>query len=114
MLCHHHGHPWRIQTFPGGLQANPENEPYISICLEHEGDTEVKVIYAIRISTMIRRSNAKTFDSANNANAWRYKEFLLRRDVLDPARGFLKNGTLVVEVDIQVYSDAPQIYIPQK
>ena len=44
-----------------------------------------------------------------------WKKFLLRRDVLDPTKGYLdNNGTLTVEVDIQVWTDAPPIYTPRK
>jgi hypothetical protein len=32
-----------------------------------------------------------------------YGDFLLRSDVLDPSNGYLVNGNLIIEVDIQVY-----------
>ena len=61
---------------------------------------------------MKRKGTPYTFSSSKKSQGW--KKFLLRRDVLDPTKGYLDNGTLTIEVDIQAWTDAPPIYIPQK
>ena len=93
---------------------------YISVYLKYEGDTDLKVNYSIRVISSAdtdvegkgTSNPAYTFSSSKKSRGW--AKFLLRRDVLDPTKGYLDNGTLTVEVDIQAWTDVPPIYTPQK
>lgn len=115
MSCH--GHPWTIETHPGGRASHTNGtEPSIAVYLCYEGDKTVKANYAIRIGPkMLTSHGQRLFESRPSRTAsWGWSVFLLRREVLDPTNEYLKNGSLTVHVDIQVWTDSPVAWKPRK
>lgn len=113
MACH--GHMWRIQVFPGG-RKECEGGPWTSLFLRYEGDGKVKAMFSIRIPSKVKDFNSKafTFGKSIGHGAWGWHEFILREDLLNPAKGHLVNGSLTVRVGIRVLTETPAVFIPRK
>lgn len=105
MTCH--GHKWQVPVNPGGDMISDDGT-WTSIFLVGTGG--VKTNFTIRVGSKFFSTNHvfKRDDSS-----WGWPKFLLRSDVLDPAEGYVKDGTLKVEVDIQIWVDGPQTWKPQ-
>lgn len=73
----------------------------------------MKLIFTIQVRSIKKKGNNLTMMGEESQGK---SQLLLCHDVLelDPAKGFLVNGALLVKVDIQVYTNAPLIYTPQK
>jgi hypothetical protein len=116
-LCVRHDRGHSVYNTWYYLEAQPktddENEPYISTFLRHKGGSAVKLIFTIQVRSIKKKGNNLTMMGEESQGK---SQLLLCHDVLelDPAKGFLVNGALLVKVDIQVYTNAPLIYTPQK
>jgi len=133
LLCH--GHVWKIQIFPGGHNQSNPNETFLSIFLGHgfensvvrrsgsvkggkdfawqkqkEGDG-IRVKFALWVGNWSKRYT-RTYSS--HEEYYGYADFLSRSAVLEHSNSYLCNGTLTVKADIQVYTNEPVRYTPQK
>jgi hypothetical protein len=111
-----HGYQWRLELFPGGNHLSKEDPVHLSlgvICVTtQKGDCEVKARFAVRVpSTNFSKVCAERLYKDENAIG--LGNFLLRSDVLDPSKGFLVDGKLTIEVDMQVYKDASPFWEPK-
>jgi speckle-type POZ protein len=77
------------------------------------GDCQVKAKFTFRIPSArySRTMRGRVFSS--DSCQWGNPALFLRSDVLDPSKGFLVDGNLIIEVDIQVYKDASPFWEPK-
>ena len=107
-----HGHSWAVRIYPGGHSSAEEG--YASVYLCHEcGETacqEATVDFEIRIDQILGRHqilgrrDSHTFCAGLRLFGWH--NFIKQEDI---ERQYLNNGTLTVEVDIQVYQNNPNL-----
>jgi speckle-type POZ protein len=119
-LCH--GYQWGLELYPGGVCQSSSNNIYLSLtlhCVSTKGNNacEVRAKYAFRVSSVTSvakeyRSLAKIFDKRKGG--WGRKNYIRRDCVLDPSEGFLVDGNLTIEVDIQVYKEESPFWEPKK
>jgi hypothetical protein len=105
VLCH--GYKWKLGLFPGGDDQSDEDEVYLSLYLQRvsaeSDDCEVRTKFAIRLPSANGCTAMGEHFFCRTLDAMGSKRFHLRSDVLDPTKGFLVDGNLIIEVDIQVY-----------
>jgi speckle-type POZ protein len=118
LLCH--GYQWELCIYPGGDDAESNKDTvYLSlylICLSVErGDWEVKVKtkLAFRVPSANFSTDLDDNIFSNKEGSWGDDDFLPRANVLDPSKGFLVDGNLTVEVDIQVYVNKLPAFRPK-
>jgi speckle-type POZ protein len=77
-------------------------------------DCKVKTKFAFRIPSA---NDSEVLDEDvcfnRTSKSIGFSDFILRSDVLDPSAGFLVDGNLTVEVDIQIYKDASPFWEPK-
>ena len=109
-----HGLQWKIKLYPGGEWESSESATFVSIFLSCESSTEVgkdvRASYTIRSPTARGPPLAWSEDGpytfgTSSFTSWGDYDCVLREDVLHPMSGFLVNGNLTIEVDIQVVLD---------
>jgi speckle-type POZ protein len=115
LLCH--GCQWKLGLSPGGDDVSSEDLGLYLKCVSAEsGDCEVKSKFSFRVPSF---SSSRDMNDMNEhifksgSSVLRSKNSLLRSDVLDPSKGFLVDGNLIIEVDIQVYKDASPFWEPK-
>lgn len=95
-----HGLKWKLTLYPGGSRNSNEAEKYVSIflyCLSNG----VKASFKIRVPSARRTLVATT--EATPLNPGRGNDDCIKgADILNPSNCFLINGSLTIEVDIQV------------
>jgi speckle-type POZ protein len=122
LLCH--GYQWKLQLYPGGNIDFGEDEVYLSLyleCVSAKDDCKVNAKSAFRIPSANysdeKRDDWKDVYYSNifcqDDSIGGYDDFRLRSGVLDPSEGFLVDGNLTIEVDIQVYKDASPFWEPK-
>jgi hypothetical protein len=116
MICH--GYQWKLLLFPGGSIKSNISTVHLSFGLQcvsaQSGDCEVKGKYAFRIPSANYSRNIWVNEQhifSKDSFCFGYSNFLLRSDVLDLSNGFLVDGNLIIEVDIQVYRDESSLLI---
>jgi hypothetical protein len=108
-LCH--GYQWKVQLYeyPGGDTDSDTKNVDLSlflVCVSvNRDDCEVRAKFAIRVPS--GGLSTGFFDKLfrNRERAWGRRKFLRQEKVLDPSKGFLVDGNLTIELDIQVYMD---------
>jgi speckle-type POZ protein len=114
-LCH--GYTWKLFLYPGGSMMSNSNTVNVSAFLKcvstQGGDCQVKAKFTFRIPSArySRAMRGRVFGS--DSCQWGHPDLFLRSDVLDPSKGFLVDGNLIIEVDIQVYNDASSFWEPK-
>jgi hypothetical protein len=119
LLCH--GYEWQIALFPGGYDATTFNSSnrrtHISTylrCVSADRDGCIsKAKFAFRIPSVNHSNVCAEFLFHGSGNGVHTPNFISRDDVLNPALGYLVDGNLTIEVDIQVYKDASPFWEPQ-
>eukprot|EP00542_Grammatophora_oceanica_P009515 CAMPEP_0194031694 /NCGR_PEP_ID=MMETSP0009_2-20130614/4802_1 /TAXON_ID=210454 /ORGANISM="Grammatophora oceanica, Strain CCMP 410" /LENGTH=387 /DNA_ID=CAMNT_0038671917 /DNA_START=83 /DNA_END=1249 /DNA_ORIENTATION=+ len=112
-----HGSSWSLIVCPGGAMESEEDEIHVCLYIKNDAvpksEGEVEAKYRFRVGSKVSKySSVRTF--TKTSNTWGYLNFLRRSDVLDPSNGFLVNGTLTVEVDLQVYQEKPPTWVPKR
>jgi speckle-type POZ protein len=112
-----HGYQWQLLLFPGGKNSL-SNTAHMSLYLKcvsvEQDDCEVKAKHAFRVPSVgkvFTTGCAKLFDKGRY---WGCTDFLTRAELLDQSKGFLVDGNLTIEVDIQVYMDKASAWRPKK
>eukprot|EP00542_Grammatophora_oceanica_P008782 CAMPEP_0194066032 /NCGR_PEP_ID=MMETSP0009_2-20130614/85802_1 /TAXON_ID=210454 /ORGANISM="Grammatophora oceanica, Strain CCMP 410" /LENGTH=545 /DNA_ID=CAMNT_0038718947 /DNA_START=74 /DNA_END=1711 /DNA_ORIENTATION=- len=109
-----HGSSWSLRVYPGGCMSSDEGAIYVGLFLQNnvitESEGEVTAKYRIRAGPEVLGPTVSVFTKASNY--WGYENYLLRSDFLNPSERFLVDGTLTVEVDLQVYQETPQTWVP--
>jgi speckle-type POZ protein len=112
-----HGYQWQLILYPGGDDFTSEDEVFVSLylkCISAKDDCQVKAKFAFRVPSAnyseISRDDwvvdeTLLFSKQNPSRGCGHYDFLLRSEVLDPSKGFLVDGNLTIEVDIQVYME---------
>jgi speckle-type POZ protein len=112
-LCH--GYQWELQLSPGGNDQSNDDTVHLSLYLNcvsaqrGEGDVKAKSAFRVPSTNYGRDLGENLYQKTASAWGFGYSHFLLRSDVLDPSIGFLVDGNLTIEVDIQVYVD--KVYV---
>jgi hypothetical protein len=100
-----HGHPWNLQIYPRGDSRTPTNPEYVSCFLLFKGDKNqgpfVKFTFRCKGSPI--QTASANFTDRKTKDGWGYTEFARRDDVL--ANYIDENGTLTIEVDMQIAVD---------
>jgi hypothetical protein len=117
LLCH--GYQWRLELYPGGGVQSNTNSVYTSslalCCVSVESaDCQVKAKVTVRLVPL---RNDFLFDRehifCNGESSCRPIRCIARANVLNPDLGFLVDGNLTIEVDIQVYKDESPFWGPK-
>jgi hypothetical protein len=120
VLCH--GYQWKLILYPGGDLRSSSNmvclSAYLSCVSAEKDDCQVKAEFIIRELSTAAGGDVESwnvdniFDDESSVLGW--EDFRLRSDVLDPSsKGFLVDGNLTIEVDLQVYVDKPPLWGPK-
>jgi hypothetical protein len=123
-MCH--GHQWQLRLYPGGRDESDADRPYVSLYLFCTSPLrigcKVKVMHAFRVPSANYDSETSRNDWVDKTHMhifsrgnlyWGFANFLRRRKVLDPSKGYLVDGNLTIEVDIQVYMDKLPAFRPK-
>jgi hypothetical protein len=118
LLCH--GYQWKLQLYPGGHLDSYEDEVWVSLYLHcvsaEQDDIKVKAKSTFFVPP-VNYSRDDWVDEHEflfrDASGTGYKNIFLRSDVLDPSKGFLVDGNLTIEVDIQVYMEKLAAFRPK-
>lgn len=119
-----HGHTWKLYIRPGG--ENEEHKDWVAVFLYLHSpppDAGVKAEVTLRLINQAGGADyaipmdagsiwGKDDNPLGASPTWGYDSFIKRADVLDPAKGWLKDGAIIVEADIQVYSKTPPLWRP--
>jgi BTB/POZ domain len=102
-----HGYRWKITVFP-------DEEEYVSVFLHIDDpavDSTVDTIFSVEIRS-IRQTLAYEF--SNTARLWGLTHFIKRERLFNKDNNFLlPNGTLVIDVELQVYVEKAPIWYPK-
>ena len=113
-----YGHDWILRVFPRGSPSSREDFEYVSCFLLYVGDNDVDDEPSTMLSFRCKDTKRATDElhvfckDCNNGDKrlWGYQNFLKRTDVLE---NYLdKDGTLVIEVDIQIAEERKNIWYP--
>ena len=115
-----HGMEWDIWLCPGGDSTSSNEEVFISIYLYNKSCSKtnrVKAKYRIRVPSAGRGWRGKGFRVFSHkpgieGDGWGHRNCAKREDVLDASKNYLVDGSLTVEVDIQVMLDETSIWTP--
>jgi len=113
MECH--GHVWTVTLYPRGTPESKDDDQvaiFLGCVSPVKGMVEVKANYRIRIPSSGKsfRSRQKRVFGPRKSLGW--KDFANRSEVLGDQSGFLVDGNLTVEVDIQVAQDRLPTWTP--
>jgi speckle-type POZ protein len=117
LLCH--GSQWKLRLYPGGQNVSNEDEVYLSVflyCVSMESDNckvKAKCTFRVPLADGIYSRDMGVGAFCRKSTGMGFNDFILRSDVLDPSKGFLVDGNLTIEVDIQVYKDASPFWEPK-
>ena len=112
------GHDWILRVFPRGSPSSREDFEYVSCFLLYVGDNDVDDEPSTMLSFRCKDTKRATDElhvfckDCNNGDKrlWGYQNFLKRTDVLE---NYLdEDGTLVIEVDIQIAEERKNIWYP--
>jgi speckle-type POZ protein len=124
-----HGHTWRLYIDPGGADDGESNDwvgVYLHLDRPHP-EAGVKANVTLRLINQPGGADhfsdhrmlelgcdiyGESGSPPGAAPSWGFRRFIKRADILDPARSWLKDGAIVVEADIQVYSKTPPLWRP--
>ena len=113
-----YGHDWILRVFPRGSPSSREDFEYVSCFLLYVGDNNVDDEPSTMLSFRCKDTKRATDElhvfckDCNNGDKrlWGYQNFLKRTDVLE---NYLdEDGTLVIEVDIQIAEERKNIWYP--
>ena len=118
------GREWLLSIYPGGVAR--EHKDYLSVnfaLLAPFPEGGVMVDIASRLinhnDPRLNHFSAEhkfvfgSLDAARNVHpAVSWLEFIPRATVLDENRGFLKNGVIIIEIDMRVYTKKPSLWHP--
>ena len=113
-----YGHDWILRVFPRGSPSSREDFEYVSCFLLYVGDNDVDDEPSTMLSFRCKDTKRATDElhvfckDCNNGDKrlWGYQNFLKRTDVLE---NYLdEDGTLVIEVDIQIAEERKNIWYP--
>jgi hypothetical protein len=103
VLCH--GYQWKLLLYPGGDYLSDEDEFYLSLflhCVSQSDHCNIKTKFAFRLPSANFSHDMGEAVFCRTSKRFGYGDFRLRSCVLDPSKGFLVDGNLTIEVDIQV------------
>ena len=122
MNCH--GYGWRIRIHPGGIalrSGDNEDAPqtlavYLYLIDLPRDESGVKVVFNVRFPSNSKVVRLREFFHMSKRGAMNrgWKKLATREHVLNPSTGYLVDGNLIVEVDIQVLLDKPPTWTPTK
>jgi speckle-type POZ protein len=114
-LCH--GYKWQLEVYPGGNSQSSEDTVHLSQFLHcvspTQEDCKVRTKYAFRIPSANYSIDSGEHVFCRESTGMGYNDFRLRSDVLDPSKGYLVDGNLTIEVDIQVYMEKLAAFRPK-
>jgi hypothetical protein len=115
-----YGHDWILRVFPRGSPSSREDIEYVSCFLLYVGDDndvdddEPSTMLSFRCKDTKRATDQLHVFCKNCNNGdkrlWGYQNFLKRTDVLE--KYLDKDGTLVIEVDIQIAEERKNVWYP--
>jgi hypothetical protein len=113
-----YGHDWILRVFPRGSPSSREDIEYVSCFLLYDvGDNDVdepSTMLSFRCKDTKRATDELHVFCKNCNNGdkrlWGYQNFLKRTDVLE--KYLDKDGTLVIEVDIQIAEERKNVWYP--
>ena len=117
-----HGHTWKLFICPGGI--NEVAKDYLTVGLELcesypaagvKADVTLRVINHAGEADELGTLGADVYGERDPPRCfplWGFDNFISRADVLNATKGWLKDGALVVEADIRVYSKTPPLWSP--
>jgi BTB/POZ domain len=110
-----HGCHWTLVVYPRGEDEVEEGREYVSIYLhriQKKGeDLTVDANFTVRVGSISQSEGHCTFSAKKDAPCgW---DFVKRQILLDKTKKFLDDcGTLVIEVDLQVYVEKSPVWYP--
>jgi hypothetical protein len=108
-----HGYEWKVKLYPfGGLGHNNSMVCLDLACVSPKrGEWEVKAKYTLRVKK--ESSELVLGDGLCVRKIQGSAPSTPRVDVLDPSKGYLVDGNLTIEVDIQVYIEKLPAFRPK-
>jgi BTB/POZ domain len=119
-----HGCHWTVEVYPrgdedGGVEEDDDESvdskvgEYVTIFLQKTiDDLTVDASFTARVGSITRSQGPCTFP-ANKDAAWGWWTFVKRQELLDKTKKLLDDcGTLVIEVDLQVYVEKSPVWYP--
>ena len=108
------GHKWKLFVKPGGDTRNTE-PGWISLFLHNENTDKLNVKFTIAVNN-VNGATAKEEQFEYyfvKKIGYGGREIMKRSDILDTSNSILQNGTLCIEVTIQVKDDKEHLYQPE-
>mmetsp|Transcript_19028 Transcript_19028/g.41215 ORF Transcript_19028/g.41215 Transcript_19028/m.41215 type:complete len:416 (-) Transcript_19028:145-1392(-) len=108
-------HDWRVRMYPGGDKDSTDGN--MAFYLGHCSGTEISAKYFFIIrdvsGKVIKEEDSETYDKFATAtaevedieDAWGWKNFVERAEIIDASNKILSHGTLTVEVRIKPDDD---------
>jgi hypothetical protein len=122
-----HGYQWKLLLYyPGGSNQSDKDTVCLSIFLEgalvEQDDSKVKAKYTFRVTSVAslgkeplgKELTSETAKMFGKRKGWGINNAIRQDSFLNPDIGFLVNGTLTIEVNIQVYNDKSPSWGPAK
>jgi MATH domain len=110
-----HGCHWTLLVFPRGKPAVEEDDDeYMSIYLKLDSvDLTFDANFTVRVGSITRSEESLTFNSKDATNTWGWDKFVKRQRLFDKTNQLLDDcGTLVIEVEVQVYIEKSLVWYP--
>ena len=100
---------------PGGDTTNNDEPGCIGLYLKSVNTNKLNVKFTIAVNNAngaIAKERQFEYNFVNTSS-WGNKQFMKRSDILDTTKVILKNGTLCIDVIIQVKDDMQHLYQPE-
>lgn len=102
-----HGWWWKLCVYPRGSRSSNASDVYVSVfltrciykCIPCKSNVEVQYT----MTPASRNAICRRKFTRSNKNCWGWFDFIKRSDLLDPTKKFLIDGSLSIDVDLQVY-----------
>jgi BTB/POZ domain len=108
-----HGCHWKISVFPRGTLSSDDEKEYVSVFFHI--DPAVDITVDTRFSVEVRSiRQTLAYEFSKTARVWGLTNFIKRERLLNKDNNFLlSNGTLVIDVELQVYVEKAPIWYPK-
>ena len=108
------GHKWKLNLYPGGDSRN-EEPGWISLFLYSKNNDHLDVRYIFKVNDANGATVKECEEDAlfvDNTEGYGILKFMKRSDILEKENSALKNGTLCINLGIQVKDDKDHHFEP--